>query len=112
MKLLLDSDALISASELVEILGADPESVSNWIRRGIIDRSPLGGRATRNRLFSTEEVYKTALKYELIKMGLSPSPASDAINQLWKGWWVQELPDAKNVFAILGQHRDEWSASL
>ena len=55
MKLLLDSNTLISASELVEIVGADPESVSNWIRRGIITRSALGGRATRNRLFSTAE---------------------------------------------------------
>ena len=61
MKLLLDSNTLISASELVEIVGADPESISNWIRRSIITRSSLGGRTTRNRLFSTKEVYKTAL---------------------------------------------------
>src|SRR5215203_1191721 len=101
MTLLLDSDTLISASELVEIVGADPESISNWIRRGVISRSALGGRATRNRLFSTAEVYKTALKYELIKLGLSPSPASDAINDLWKRWLPPELPEGKNVYAIL-----------
>ena len=112
MKLLLDSNTLISASELVEIVGADPESVSNWIRRGIISRSALGGRVTRNRLFSTAEVYKTALTYELIKTGLSPSSASDAVNELWKMWWARELPEGKNVCAILSPTSDKWSASL
>ena len=112
MKVLLDSNALITASELVEIVGADPESISNWIRRGIITRSALGGRVTRNRLFSTAEVYKTALTYELIKTGLSPSSASDAVNELWKMWWARELPEGKNVCAILSPTSDKWSASL
>jgi hypothetical protein len=112
VKLLLDSDALISASELVDIVGADPESVSNWIRRGIITRSPLGGRTTRNRLFSTKEVYKTVLRYELIKTGLSPSSANDAVGELWKGWFPPELPEGKNVYAILAPTGDKWSASL
>src|SRR5215203_949864 len=112
MKLLLDSDTLISASELVEIVGADPESISNWIRRGVISRSALGGRATRNRLFSTAEVYKTALTYELIKTGLSPSSASDAVNELWKSWWARELPEGKNVCAILSPTGNKWSASF
>jgi hypothetical protein len=112
MKLLLDSDALISATELVELIGADPESVSNWIRREIINRSPLGGRSTRNRLFSTEEVYKTVLKYELIKLGLPPSSASDAVNDLWKVWWAQELPEGKDICAILVPNGDKWSAVL
>ena len=112
MKLLLDSNTLISASELVEIVGADPESISNWIRRGIISRSALGGRVTRNRVFSTAEVYKTALTCELIKTGLSPSSASDAVNELWKMWWARELPEGKNVCAILSPTSDKWSASL
>jgi hypothetical protein len=76
------------------------------------NRSPLGGRSTRNRLFSTKEVYKTALKYELLKTGLSPSSADDAVVKLWKSWWAQELPDGKNVYAILAPTGDKWSASL
>jgi hypothetical protein len=59
------------------VLGTDLETVNNWIRRGIISRARIGGRKLRNRLFSTEEVYKTALKNELVKLGIPPSPASE-----------------------------------
>ena len=36
----------------------------------------LGGRQLRNRLFSTEEVYRTAMKNELVKLGIRPSQAT------------------------------------
>ena len=36
MKILLDTNVLVSAAELVEAVGADPESINNWIRRDII----------------------------------------------------------------------------
>ena len=70
------------------------------------------GRATRNRLFSTEEVYRAALIFELIKLGLPPSSASDAINELWKGWWAKELSEGKKVFAMMVPTGDKWSASM
>jgi hypothetical protein len=74
MKLLRDSTVLVSAAELGEVIGADLETVSNWLRRGIISRSPIGGRQLRNRLFSAEEVYKAALKHEL-EVGDSTVPS-------------------------------------
>jgi hypothetical protein len=34
---------------------------------------------------------KTALKNELVKLGIPPSQASNAINTLWKEWGKQEM---------------------
>ena len=41
-----------------------------------------------------------------------PSSARDAVNELWKMWWARELPEGKNVCAILSPTSDKWSASL
>jgi hypothetical protein len=84
MKLLRDISVLISAAELGNIVGIDIETVNNWLRHGIISRAPIGGRQLRSRLFSTDEVYKVALTNELVNLGISPSPASDAANAVWK----------------------------
>jgi phage terminase Nu1 subunit (DNA packaging protein) len=81
-KLAPDSTVLVSASELAEIIGADFETVNNWVRRGIISRAPIGGRQLRARLFSTEEVYKAALTNELVRLGIQPSSASEAANSI------------------------------
>ena len=56
---LMPDTVFVSAAELAGIIGADLESVNNWIRRGIINRTPIGQRPLRNWLFSKEEVYKT-----------------------------------------------------
>ena len=34
---------------------------------------------------------KTALKNELVKLGIPPSQASNAINTLWKEWGKQDI---------------------
>ena len=60
MKILRDPVVLVSAAELGQIVGIDIETVKNWLRHGIISRTPLGGRQLRNRLFSADEVYRTA----------------------------------------------------
>jgi phage terminase Nu1 subunit (DNA packaging protein) len=44
-KLAPDSTVLVSASELAEIIGADFETVNNWVRRGIISRAPTASVA-------------------------------------------------------------------
>jgi hypothetical protein len=49
-KLSAHSTVLVSASELAEIVGIDLETVNFWVRRGIITRTPIGGRHLRNRL--------------------------------------------------------------
>ena len=82
MKFLRDPTVRLSAAELGYCVGIDLETVNNWIRRGIISRASIGGRQLRHRLFSVEEVYKTALKSELVKLeslrppGATPSTIS------------------------------------
>jgi hypothetical protein len=112
MKLLRDSTVLVSAAELGDVIGADLETVSNWLRRGIVSRSPIGGRQLRNRLFSTEEVYKAALKNELVKLGIPPSPASEAVNVLWKAWDTKEGPEGRNIYAVVLPSNDKWTVDL
>jgi hypothetical protein len=112
MKLLPDTNVLVSAAELGEVIGADLETVNNWVRRDIINRAPIGGRQLRHRLFSTEEVYKTALKNELVKLGIPPSPASDAINELWREWDRKDSLQGKNIYAVISPINHNWSVLL
>jgi hypothetical protein len=92
---------VVSAAELGEIVGIDLATVNNWLRRRIITRAHVGGRQLRNRLFSTDEVYKVALTKELVGLGIAPSLASHAVSDLWKEWQRSELQKAGNVFAAL-----------
>jgi hypothetical protein len=113
MKFLRETSVLVSASELGQVLGTDLETVNNWIRRGIISRAQIGGRKLRNRLFSTEEVYKTALKNELVKLGIPPSPASEAVNALWKEWdRKKDVPEGRNIYAVVLPSNDKWTVAL
>ena len=79
------SPTLITSFELAEIVGADQETINNWIRRGMISRAAIGGRQLRARLFSTEEVYKAVITNDLVRLGIQPSSASEA-----------EMPSGKN----------------
>ncbi len=72
----------------------------------------IGGRQLRNRLFSTDEVYKTALKNELVKLGIPPSPASEAVNALWKEWGKKDTPEGWNVYAVILPSNNKWSVVL
>jgi hypothetical protein len=110
-KFLQDPAVLISAAELAETTGVELETVNNWIRRGIISRAAIGGRQLRHRLFSTEEVYKTALKNELVKLGIPPSSASIAVNEFWKEWDKKEPPEGK-IYALLEPSDGKWTTLL
>ena len=113
MKILLDTNVLVSATELGQAVGADAESINNWIRRDIINRAQIGGRQlARHRLFKPEEVYKAALTNELVKLRLPPSPASEAVNELWKEWDKKELLDGKTIYAVVVPNGDGWTASV
>jgi hypothetical protein len=98
---LLPDMVFVSAAELAEIIGTDLGTVNNWIPRGIINRTPIGRREVKSRLFSKEEVYKAALKKELVKLGIPPSPASDADNTLWKDWDGKQPPEKHNLYAVV-----------
>lgn len=112
METLPHENALFNSAELAEVIGADLETIKNWVRRGIISRTPLGGRQMPNRLFSADEVYKTAVKYELVKLGLAPSSATDAVNSIWKQYNRNDFPWKKEVYAVLFPTDDKWTTVL
>jgi len=107
-----DSTTLISAAELAEIIGVTVETINNWIRHDIISRVRGGGRQLRARLFSTEEVYKAALTNELVRLGIAPSPASEATNQVWKEWEKKGTPEGQKVYAIVVPSKAGWAVEL
>ena len=109
---LMPDAVFVNAAELAEIIGNDLETVNNWIRRGIINRTPIGQRPLRNRLFSKEEVYKAALKNELVKLGIPPSPASDVVNTLWKDWDGREPAGKHNLYAVVLQRNGKLVVAL
>jgi hypothetical protein len=98
---IMPDTVFVNAAELAEIVGLELETVHNWIRRGIITRTPIGQRPLRNRLFSKDEVCKTALKNELVTLGLPPSSASEAVKALWKDWDRKEPPGKQNLYAVV-----------
>jgi hypothetical protein len=105
-KVLYDPSVLVTVSELAEAVGIEMDTVNNWLRRGIINRAPIGGRQLRNRLFSTEEVYRAALTSELVNLGIAPSHALNAVDAIWEELDHQHPPD----YVIAFQHAGRWSA--
>jgi hypothetical protein len=112
MKPIGKSPTLITAPELAEIVGADQETINNWIRRGIISRVPIGGRQLKARLFSTDEVYKAAITNELVRLGIQPSPASEAANQVWREWEKKPAGQGEKVYAVMVPNKDGWTIEL
>jgi hypothetical protein len=110
-KVLADSATLVSVSELAEIIGVGIDTINNWIRHDIISRVRMGGRQLRARLFSTEEVYKTALINELVELGIAPSSARDAVDAIWKEWAGTEVPKGW-LFAAVLPVKGKWTAAL
>src|SRR6516164_6827461 len=106
------STTLITSAELAETIGADLETINNWIQRGIISRVAIGGRQLRARLFSTEEVYKAALTNELVRLGIQPSPAIEAANVVWKGWEKMGVTEGQKFYAVVVPTKDKWTAAL
>jgi hypothetical protein len=112
MKPIGKSPTLITAPELAEIVGADQETINNWIRRGIISRVPIGGRQLKARLFSTDEVYKAAITNELVRLGIGPSSAGEAASAVWKEWEKKGAPEGQKVYALLVSRKDGWIVEL
>ena len=112
MKPTLGEPTLITAPELAKIIGTDMETINNWIRRGVISRVRIGGRQLKARLFSTDEVYKAALTSELVKLGIQPSPASEATNVVWKKWAEKDVTEGQKVYAVVLPSKDKWMAVL
>jgi hypothetical protein len=78
---------LFSLTEVAARIGADLETVTDWVQIGAIDRAVFGGGR-----FSKNELLRAALVFELVKFGLSPSCARDIVRemeydlqQIWEG---------------------------
>src|SRR5947209_7968659 len=75
--------ALFSQAELCEAAGIDHETANNWIKRGLLETTAVGGRRMRGRrLFSMLEIYKAHLMQEMIKyLGIPPSHCVEIANR-------------------------------
>jgi hypothetical protein len=109
MKSEFGTDALFSAAELAEVIGVDLETINNWVRRDIIVRAQ--GRL-RHRLFTTEQVYKAAHTHELVKLGIPPSSACEAVREVWKQWDKKDILEGKNIFGIISTLNDKRTVQL
>jgi hypothetical protein len=107
-----ETPTLISSAELAEIVGVDFETINNWIRRGVIARALIGTRQLRSRLFSTKEVCKAAFTSELVKLGIPPSSASEAVDALWEEWRGTEAPKGWKLYAVVVPIKGKWTATL
>jgi hypothetical protein len=108
----LDRTTLVSSAELAQVIGIDPETINNWLRRGIISRSPIGGRQLRSRLFSMTEVYKAACIADLVKLGIPPSSGADAVEELWKQWDGKQPADGRRFYGVLVPTEGRWAVLL
>jgi hypothetical protein len=100
-----ESHNLFSAEEVAETIGADLETVNEWLEVGAIDRAIFGGGQ-----FSKYELHRAALVFELVKFGLSPSCAKDLsremeydLQQIWS-----RIPSSFKAYLILIPTRRKW----
>ena len=97
-----------SAEEVAETIGADLETVNEWLEVGAIDRAIFGGGQ-----FSKYELHRAALVFELVKFGLSPSCAKDLIREmeydLQQVWG--RMPSHFKAYAIIIPTSREWLVS-
>jgi hypothetical protein len=102
------SHNLFSAEEVAETIGADLETVNEWLEVGAIDRAIFGGGQ-----FSKYELHRAALVFELVKFGLSPSCAKDVIREmeydLQQVWG--RMPSHFKAYAIIIPTSREWLVS-
>jgi hypothetical protein len=71
------SSNLFSVTEVAARIGADLETVTDWVEIGAIDRAVFGGGR-----FSKNELLRAALVFELVKFGLSSSCARDIVREM------------------------------
>ena len=100
------SPNLFSVPEVAARIGADLETVTDWVEIGAIDRAVFGGGR-----FSKNELLRAALVFELVKFGLSPSCAGDIVRemeydlqQIWGG-----IPRHFKAYAIVIPTNRKWS---
>jgi hypothetical protein len=102
------SHNLFSAEQVAETIGADLETVNEWLEVGAIDRAVFGGGQ-----FSKYELHRAALVFELVKFGLPPPCAKDVIREmeydLQQVWG--RMPGHFKAYAIIIPTSREWLVS-
>ena len=102
------SHNLFSAEEVAGTIGADPETVNEWLEVGAIDRAIFGGGQ-----FSKYELHRAALVFELVKFGIAPSSAKEIIREveydLQRVW--ERLPSHFKAYAIVIPTSRRWLVS-
>jgi hypothetical protein len=48
----------------------------------------------------------------LVRLGIQPSPASEAANAAWKEWEKKDVTDGQKVYAVVVPSKDMWMAVL
>ena len=113
--------ALFSQAELCEAAGIDHETANNWVKRGLLETTAVGGRKMRGRrLFSMLEIYKVHLMNEVIRfLAIPPSPsseiASQAIAAFVKAEKLTRLDDDRQptfAIALVARQRGKWVTDL
>jgi hypothetical protein len=90
---------LFSASEVAETIGADLETINEWLEVGAIDRTVFGGGR-----FSKYELQRAALTLELVKLGLAPSRARDVVWEMeydLQQIWGEAISKQYKAYAIV-----------
>jgi len=101
--------ALFSQAELCEAAGIDHETANNWIKRGLIETTAVGGRKMRGRrLFSMLEIYKAHLMNEAITyLGILPSHCADIANRA-----IAEFAKTEKLTRIDDDHEPTFAIAL
>src|SRR5262252_8477979 len=93
------SSNLFSAREVAQTIGADLETINEWLEVGAIDRAVFGGGR-----FSKYELQRAALTLELVKLGLAPSCAKAVIWEMEYGLqqiWGEAISKRYKAYAIV-----------
>jgi len=113
--------ALFSQAALCEAAGIDHETANNWIKRGLLERTAVGGRKMRGRrLFSMLEIYKARLMREMTRfLAIPPSHcaeiASRAIAEFVKTEKLIRIDDDHEptlAIALVVRQRGKWVTDL
>jgi hypothetical protein len=100
------SPNLFSAEQIAKTIGADLETVNEWIDVGAVDRATFGGGQ-----FSRYELHRAALVFELVKFGFSPSCARDIVREMEHDLQLVWIPSDFKAYAIIIPAARKWLVS-
>ena len=106
------SPHLFSATEVAESIGADLETINEWLEVGAIDRAVFGGGR-----FSKYELQRAALTFEIVKLGLAPACARDVVWEMeydLQQIWGETISKQYKAYAIVipTSKRNGWSSGV